>query len=100
MDLVNNPKFQLGKIVATPGALKVLQDKHISPISFLKKHQSGDWGNLCEEDKQLNNLAIQNEGNLDKQQRVFSSYKVGTQTIYIITEWNREITTLLLSSDY
>ena len=48
----------------------------------------------------LNIEAIAHEGNLDKQGRVFSSYKVGKSTLYIITEWNRETTTLLLSSDY
>ena len=98
MDLCPNPKFSLGRIVATPAALKILQDKLLSPATFLAKHQSGDYGQLCEEDKQLNEEAISNDPN--KQQRVFSSYKIGKDTLYVITEHNREITTLLLSSDY
>ena len=100
MKLCKNQKFELGKILSTPAALEMLNEKMISPLSFLQRHQSGeDWGQICEEDKQQNNLAIANEGT-DKQERVFSSYKVGKSTLYIITEWNREITTLLLSTDY
>ena len=100
MDLCNNYKFQSGKIVATPRALEALQKAGIEPSSLLARHQSGDWGDLCDEDKQQNNFAIQDEGNPEKQQRVFSSYKIGTETIYIITEWDRSVTTLLRPCDY
>ena len=78
----------------------MLNDKLISPLSFLQRHVSADYGDLCESDKKLNEEAIAHEGNLEKQQRVFSSYKVGKSTLYIITEWDRSVTTLLLSSDY
>ena len=80
--------------------MKMLNDKMISPLSFLQRHQSGDWGNICEEDKQQNNLAIQQEGTLAKQGRVMSSYKVGRSTLWIISEFDRSATTLLLNSDY
>ena len=100
MYFTKNPKFKLGKIVATPGALELLQKSNIRPASLLHRHQSGDWGDLYEHDKEMNNQAIQNEGNPDKQQRVMSAYKIGKETIWIISEWNREITTLLLPSDY
>ena len=101
MKLCKNPKFKSGKIVATPAAMKMLNDKMISPLSFLQRHQSGDFGkNLCEQDKELNEEAIAHEGNLEKQQRVFSSYKVGKSTLYIITEFDRSVSTLLLPSDY
>ena len=101
MDLVKTPKFQLGKIVATPAALEVLQKANVRPASLLHRHQSGeDWGNICEEDKQQNNIAISNEGNPDKQQRVLSSYKIGKDTIWIITEHDRSVSTLLCPSDY
>ena len=94
------PKFQLGKIVATPGALQLLEKENISIGSLLQKHQSGDFGDLDAEDKELNNLAISNEGNLEKQQRVMSSYKIKNETIWIITENDRSVSTLLLPSDY
>ena len=100
MDLVKNPKFQLGKIVATPAALEVLKKANVRPATLLHRHQSGDYGDLCDEDKQLNDQAISNENNPDKQQRVFSVYQIENEKIYVITEWNREITTLLCPSDY
>ena len=100
MDLCKNSKFALGRIVSTKNAMKMLNDKMISPLSFLQRHQSGDWGNICEEDKEQNNLAIEHEGNVEKQKRVMSVYRIGTQTIWIITENNRSVTTLLRPCDY
>ncbi len=100
MNFCNNPKFQLGKTVSTPGALDVLSKANISAVSLLAKHQSGDFGDLEAEDKELNEQAIKYEGDPEKQQRVFSSYKIGHETIYIITEWDRSVTTLLRSCEY
>jgi hypothetical protein len=45
------PKFLLGRIVATPGALRALEQANQNPFKFLQSHQAGDWGELCEEDK-------------------------------------------------
>ncbi len=98
MNFCNNPKFSLGKTLLTPGALDVLQKGNISPATLLKRHQSGDWGDLCKEDREMNDSAIQNEE--ENRQRVMSVYKVGTETIWIITEWDRSVTTLLLPSEY
>ena len=46
------PKFPLGRIVATPGALQALEEANQNPFEFLRRHQAGDWGELCEEDKE------------------------------------------------
>ena len=67
----------------------------------MKKHQFGDWGDICKEDAALNDEAIANEGDIDKQMRVMSVYKTSrNETIWLITEWTREVTTLLLPSEY
>ena len=100
MYYTKSPKFKLGQIVATPGALAILEKAGVRPISLLAKHQSGQWGQMCKSDKDLNEQAIANERDKDKRQRVFSSYKVGKSTLYIITEFDRSVTTLLLPSDY
>jgi len=93
--------FQLGQIVATPAALQLLEKAGLSPSTFLKRHLCGDWGDLCPEDKELNNAAIANEGNLGKQSRVFSAYNISAdEKIYIITEADRSSTCKLLPSDY
>lgn len=95
------PKFRLGQIVATPGALTALERSNETPMTFLKRHLFGDWGDLCKEDAALNDQAITNEGDGEKQQRVLSSYKTSKgDKIWIITEWDRSVTTILLPSEY
>ena len=101
MNLTTNHKFKLGRIVATPGAIEALEKANTTAIPFLARHQRGDWGNICPEDKELNDQAIKYEGQPDKQQRVLSSYKLPTgRTIWIITESDRSVTTILLPKDY
>ena len=97
----NKVIFPLGKTVITPGAIDALSNSNQLPDSFLLKHQSGEWGELCEDDAELNNEAIANEGNIDKQMRVMSVYKTNkNETIWVITEWDRSVTTILLPSEY
>ena len=97
----NKPKFKLGKVVITQGALAALADSNELPDSFLKRHIAGDWGDTCQEDADLNNEAIAHEGNIDKQQRVMSVYKTSkNQVVWIMTEWDRSVTTILLPSEY
>ena len=87
--------FSLGQVVATPGALAALQDAVQHPFVFLSRHVSGDWGNLVAEDREENQRALEH-GN-----RIFSSYLTAKNTkIWVITEWDRSVTTLLLPSEY
>lgn len=101
MTTQNKAKFKLGKTVITHGAIEALSNSNQLPDIFLKKHQYGEWGEICEEDADLNNEAVAHEGSTDKQMRVVSVYKTNkNETIWIITEWDRSITTLLLPSEY
>ncbi len=94
-------KFQLGKTVATPGALDVLEKAEQNPSIFLNRHQSCDWGNICREDACYNDEAIAYEGDPEKQMRVMSVYQTSkNETIWVITEWDRSVTTILLPSEY
>ena len=86
--------FPLGRIVATPGALDVLDRGAVNAAELLQRHQSGDWGNVPPEDAEENELSIVN-GN-----RILSSYSVGEDRIWIITEADRSSTTLLLPEEY
>ena len=94
------PKFELGQIVATPGALEALKAAGQGPGEFLRRHTSGDWGDLCEEDRRLNDLAVRDGS------RILSSYKTkGGAKLWIITEavdddGRRSATTLLLADEY
>ena len=85
--------FQPGQIVATRGALSVLSREDI--MKALRRHLSGDWGDLSTEDKQENDFAVNNEF------RILSSYssKKGVK-FWIITEADRSVTTVLLPEEY
>ena len=88
-------RFPLGPIVATPGALEALEGVGESPGTFLKRHVSGDWGELDEEDQRENELSVAHGF------RLLSSYTLSNGTkIWIITEADRSSTTLLLPSEY
>jgi hypothetical protein len=86
--------FQLGQVVATPGALEILDKQAVNASTLLQRHQCGDWGAVPEEDAQENLLSVIN-GN-----RILSSYPVGADRIWIITEADRSYTTLLLPDEY
>jgi hypothetical protein len=94
-------KFQLGRVVATPGAIKALEEAGQEPSHFLRLHQSGAWGDLCAEDRRANDEAVAHEGDPERQQRVLSSYqtKAGAK-LWVITEWDRSVTTILLPEEY
>jgi len=87
--------FTLGQTVATPGALGALAENGQSAAAFLGRHALGDWGDLCEEDRQANDEALK-EG-----LRLLSAYRLNDGTkLWIITEHDRSVTTLLLPSEY
>jgi hypothetical protein len=92
---VKPPLFLLGQIVATPGALAIFQQHEDKSIhQYLQNHQRGDWGALCTEDKQSNDYAVNNGG------RILSAYLIGHHKIWIITEADNSVTTILLPSEY
>jgi hypothetical protein len=88
------PLFSTGQLVATPGALALLRESNVSALTLLVRHVSGDWGNVPDDDAESNRLAVQ-EGH-----RLLSSYDVSGKRLWVITEWDRSVTTLLLPSEY
>jgi len=88
-------RFPLGEIVATPGALSVLEKSGQPPLLFLIRHAIGDWGEVCNEDWMANDEGLANGG------RLLSAYKTTLgERIWVITEWDRSVTTLLLPDEY
>ncbi len=88
---IMKPRFELGAVYATSGALALEED--LTP--YLRRHHCGDWGDLDEEDKQTNEDAFAS------QSRLLSAYNTQSgQRLYIITEWDRARTTILLASEY
>jgi hypothetical protein len=89
------PLFPAGQIVATPGALALLEQAKKSPLEFLSRHLRGDWGELCPDDKTENELSLKHG------YRLMSSYQVtDAEKLWIITEADRSVTTLLLPTEY
>lgn len=89
------PLFPAGQIVATPGALALLEDTKKAPLEFLSRHLRGDWGDLCPDDK------AENELSLNHRFRLMSNYHItdSDNLVWIITEADRSVTTLLLPSE-
>lgn len=89
------PLFPPGRLVATPGALALLEQINKSPLELLSRHLRGDWGDLCQEDKTENELSLKHGF------RLMSSYQVTeTEKLWVITEADRSVTTLLLPAEY
>lgn len=87
--------FELGQVVATPGAMFVLEESGEEPYLYLMRHVTGHWGDLDDEDKAANTLA------LITGERLFSSYLTSRgDTLWVITEADRSSTCLLLPDDY
>lgn len=87
----------IGKLVATKGVAYEMQNNSEFE-SFVRKsfsrHSSGDWGDLCEEDKAYNDYALEHG------ERLFSAYENETTKIWIITEHDRSATTILFPEEY
>ena len=95
------PSFELGQIVATPGALEATT--HDQRLQFLARHSIGDWGHVCAGDRSANNEAVK-DGD-----RILSAYPIDPakpckgfvdNTLWIITEADRSVTTFLLPDEY
>jgi hypothetical protein len=84
----------LGRVVTTPGALKLLMEEGGHPFDYLARHATGDWGDLCAFDRQQNEIALRDG------LRILSSYDVAAGRVWIITEADRSVTTILLPEEY
>ena len=89
------PRFPLGRLVATPGALRLLEQHKAEPFDFILRHVDGDFGALDADD------VAANEAALKRGFRILSSYPLGSdKKLWIITEADRSVTTLLLNDEY
>jgi len=86
-------KFRLGRLLSTPGALELVSHSEI--MRALGRHVSGDWGNVCPEDAEANEAAV------NERARLLSAYSTDTGVrFWIITEADRSVTTVLLPEEY
>jgi len=93
-------KFQLGQLVATPGAIEAMEESGQTPDFFVEQHVAGRWGEVSADDWQLNDEALKDGS------RVLSAYRtLKGKKLWVITEatdddGHRAATTLLLPEEY
>jgi hypothetical protein len=91
----SRPLFPLGQTVATPGALDALAATGEIPQTFLDRHVTGDWGEVDAEDRQANLDALVHG------ERLLSAYRTSLGArLWVITEADRSVTTILLPEEY
>jgi len=88
------PLFEIGRTVATPGALSTMQNLNIDPITLLKRHIYGDWQDMDADDQEANREAVNQEA------RIFSAFVFGEVKFWVITEADRSSTTILFPEEY
>ena len=87
--------FRLGTLVMTIGASDALHEVGEDALTYISKHATGEWGDLCAEDKEANQMALKDGS------RIFSAYILSSGVkLYVITEWDRSYTTLLEAGEY
>lgn len=85
-------KFEPGKVFITRALNS--EDKYDEISACFLRHLIGDWGDLCDEDKFLNDLSVESGG------RILSAYNTSFGKIYIITEEDRSYTTIMFANEY
>ena len=89
------PAFELGQLVVTPGALAALKKAGQQPGEFLMRHVNREWGDLDEEGRKENDYCLEHGF------RLLGAYKTNAgDRLWIITEADRSVTTLLLPEEY
>lgn len=93
--LIPNARFSPGYVVVSTGIHTLIQTGRFNPGPYLVRHLSGDWGDLNDDERQLNEMALQSGTD-----RLVSSYEIASDlTLWIITEPDHGLTTLLLASE-
>jgi hypothetical protein len=88
-------KFPLGRLAATPAALRAMAASGQTPAFFLAKHLAGDWGDVDAEDRRANDEALMYGDRLLSAYRTLRGVK-----LWVITEGDRSVTTILLPQEY
>lgn len=100
---IPNAPFQIGELVATPGALTLLARHQATPFPYLARHIEGDFGDLDAEDIAANNAEIAAFVQRGEPGRVLSAYTLGADRLWIITYFApgaHNQTTILLPEEY
>ena len=96
LNLASQARFSPGQVVMTAGVDELVRQGRLHPTPYLRRHLPGGWGDLSDSARRLIDAALKSG-----EDRLFSSYQVTRDLkLWIITEWDRSVTTLLLPSEY
>lgn len=95
--MVQNKDFRKAPVYMSKGVSEQMEDIEFSKfiLNCLLRYSKKDWGELCEEDKKMNDMAVANGDD-----RILASYKYEDESVYIITEWDLSATTILFAYEY
>ena len=88
--------FELGQITMTPSAISIIASYKVPIGDLLDRHERGDYGDVSEQDWHENTLALMPES----LERIMSVYSVGNAKLWVITDPDRKVTTLLTEEDF
>ncbi len=96
LNLASQARFSPCQFFLPTGVDELVRPGRLNPTPYLRRHLHGDWGDLSGDDRRLNDAAL-----ASGEDRLFSAYNVMPDLkLWIITEWDRSVTTLLLPSEY
>jgi hypothetical protein len=107
--ITNSARFAVGQLAATPGALALLEQHGIGVAALVNRHIHSSWGDICAEDAHTNELAIEHGNRVMSVYRLVDAQQLASTpvakrndlpTVWVITESDRSVTTLLLPSEY
>jgi hypothetical protein len=107
--ITNSARFTVGQLAATPGALALLEQHNIGVAALVNRHIHGSWGDICADDAHTNELAIEHGNRVMSVYRLVDAQRLALTpvakrndlpTVWVITESDRSVTTLLLPSEY
>lgn len=97
-------KVDLGRVVMTAGVDQMLkQNEELIDFvysSVFRRFQNADWGEMCEEDERENDLALEFGYRLLGSYVLPKKFRKDYEKIWVITEWDRSVTTILLPEEY
>ncbi|MFT3991204.1 MAG: hypothetical protein QM680_07320 [Luteolibacter sp.] len=97
--LADQPLFKLGRMVASAGVTELIENEDFPAGEYLFRHHHGDWGDVCEADKEANQQALLLGYRLVSKYRIEEPDREPVE-IFIITEHDRSLTTIMLTREY
>jgi hypothetical protein len=97
---IRKPLFELGQVVATPAALKAIEESGEESGEFLNRHAFGNWGSVFDEERERNNAAVRTGGQIVSEFRTGNGVKIRVITAAADSSGRRLTTTILLPGEH